>query len=144
MGRESVWLTAEATRDTLIEIHAASTVQWQTTAVEVAAGLASLPSVSRAEWQGEHPTQPSASLVQALTHLVTEVRRLGILPGMDLPVVPALLRTFIHQVRTDYQKLEGYAAAQGALDLAFCTLLLGDDVGSDEGVKKLLEKVSNL
>lgn len=125
-----------------MEIHSSSTVQWQTAAIENATDLLAPPSNSRAEWQGEHPTQPSARLMRAFSHLVEAVRHLGIQPGMTLPVVPNLLRAFVKQVRLEYRSLEEYAAAQGAMDLAFCALILGEDASKDEGVKDLISKVS--
>ncbi|TXT07513.1 hypothetical protein VHUM_03233 [Vanrija humicola] len=140
-----------AIKNELMEIHESSTSQWQEKIV--ATQVASLQPLFadhrgadeiRASWQGSHPTQPSVLLVEALTDLVKGVRKLGIPPTTNVPIVPNLLSAFTAEVRG----LEGWrregdeAVAQAAVDLGFLTLLKGDDVAKDEVVNKLLAKVA--
>ncbi|KAL1411795.1 hypothetical protein Q8F55_002762 [Vanrija albida] len=134
----------------LMEIHASSTNQWQEKIV--AAQVASLQPLFdehrgadeiRASWQGPHPTQPSVLLLEALTDLVKGVRRLGIPPTINVPIVPNLLAAFTAEVRG----LEGWrregdeAVAQASVDLGFLTILKGDDLAKDDVVNKLLTRL---
>ena len=79
----------------------------------------------------------------ALQSLVASSQQLGVPPGVDLPVVADLVRSFVDEASA----LEGWTAqrdesvAQAAFDLGFLDLLRGDEVAQSVVVQKLLTKV---
>lgn len=147
---------ADKPKAALMETHAESTVQWQAASIDAAlAALLPLfdvhrgPAQVRAEWQGAHPTAPSASVLASLTKLVSAARRLGVPPDVQLETVPRLLRAFRAAVRdldgwksgaNASGEQAGELAAQGAFDLAFIDLLTSDDIKVDNMINGLLAK----
>lgn len=130
-----------------METHAASTIQWQSSAIDSA--LLTLrplfdahrgPAQVRASWQGAHPTAPSAPIIAALRHLVSSVRRLGVPPGIKLDTVPKLLAAFRKAVRemdgwpTGDAKVQPELAAQAAFDLALLNLLVSSPPSDSDGL----------
>jgi hypothetical protein len=93
---------------------------------------------------GPTPTAVSSPLVVALHSMVKATRRLGLPPKTDLPVVADLVKGFVDRARSleGWEKAEEEGAAQAAFDLAFLGVLVGEEVGKNIAVQKLLGKVS--
>lgn len=130
----------DKTKASLMDVHSASTIQWQTQTMDTAVhSLAPLfadhrgADHTRATWQGTFPSAPSPQVMSALTLLVGAVRHLGIPAGLSLQTLPKLVTTFVAAVRdmSGWKGLDGEAAAQAAVDLGFLALLNGDTVEKD-------------
>lgn len=139
------------TQTSLLELHSASTIQWQAQAITCATdSLVSLfadhrgADQIRATWQGPFPSTPSPQVMVALTQLVSAVRHLGIPIGLSLPVVRKLIAAFVDTTRAmvGWHRGDGDVAAQAAVDLGFLTLLNGETVENDVAVQSLLQIVS--
>jgi hypothetical protein len=68
----------------------------------------------------------------ALQSLVASARRLGIPPGLSLPITQQLLEAFVDAATTleSWEKQEGAAAIQAALDMTFLSIVKGEDMDS--------------
>ncbi|ORY24078.1 hypothetical protein BCR39DRAFT_548040, partial [Naematelia encephala] len=159
LGQQSAFLkdvTREAEVDTSIiserldRLFTASTVRWRERAIEDALTLLAPlfdPLIGsreiRASWQAPSPITPSPAIMRALHSLVASTRQLGIPPNVSLPVVTELVGGFVDAARA----LDGWtsksdeSAVQAAFDLAFLTIIRGEDVARDAQVQKLLTKI---
>lgn len=130
-----------------METHASSLVQWQ--GKSVARALALLKPVLKLRPVGDElPSRVSGPATKALMELSSDVKRLGVPPGVELGVVQSLLRAFLEKARAlDWAHVaDERAAAQAAFDVAFLLRLSGasaSDLASDATVKALLDKVSH-
>lgn len=138
-------LTTGGIKSALMETHASSLVQWQGKSVARALGLLK-PLLKLRQVTSELPSRVSGPATKALMELSGDVKRLGVPPGVQLPVVENLLRAFIDKARgLDWASVaDERAAAQAAFDLAFFLRLSGvpaSDLASDTTVTSLLDKV---
>jgi hypothetical protein len=79
----------------------------------------------------------------ALHSLVQATRTLGVLPGVEVPVVRELVVGFVEAVKVmeGWSGLNEAAAMQGAFDVGFLALIGGEKFEGDIMVQKLLQKV---
>lgn len=131
-----------------METHASSLVQWQGKSVSRA--LAQLkPLLKLRPVSSELPSRVSDPATKALMQLSSDVKRLGIPPGVRLPVVENLMRAFVEKARgLDWASAaDDRAAGQAAFDLAFLLRLSGvsaSELTTDATVSSLLDRVSLL
>ncbi|WVQ78802.1 hypothetical protein IAT38_000893 [Cryptococcus sp. DSM 104549] len=151
-GEEDV--DREAVEKSLLAVHAKSTLQWKSRAVQEALVLLAPlfdpfrgPAEIRSAWQGPFPTSPSHPVMLSLQSLVSSSKTLGIPPGVDVPIMGDLVQAFVAESR----KLEGWksvgklgegeGAAQVAVDQGFFSLLAGEKIEDVGIVQEMLQKV---